>query len=415
MIVFLSDGLPTAGVTDEGEIADLVAQVNAAVSARFHVFGVGYDVNTHLLDRLAADSRGTVTYVRPGDSLETALTEFYGKVADPVLTDLEVDFEGVLVSDLYPQTLPDLFRGSSLMLVGLFQDSTESIMVRVRGWTGDERREYIYRFQMGELQNQAFVPRLWATRRVGALLDQLRTEGWRQSLEDEIRELGLGYGIVTPYTAFAIESQLAGAASAANMALYERVELNQASGRVTIDARIQNQAYQQAAQVSLANGANVVHQGRHTLAEIGGQHVDLSLLQGEKGLDGPITEEWLKHNFEPDRVVEFGSADYFALASDPEARPHLQSGRDVIFSYKGAVIAIRDQDPGSSRPGGRLPGPAAGSTTQLKAPSWAHILAEWTALPWFLRSLALLGVLWVLSWLLLAAAVFGYLARMREA
>jgi Ca-activated chloride channel family protein len=414
LIVFLSDGLPTSGITDERVILDSLASANEATSARYHAFGVGYDVNTHLLDGLVADSRGTVTYVRPNENLEMALSEFYGKVADPVLTDLEVDFQGVEVSELYPRTPPDLFVGSSLLLAGLYQDSTGSMTVRVRGWAGEERHEYAYHFRLDELQKHDFVPRLWATRRVGALLDRVRIEGWSQSLEDAIRELGLGYGIVTPYTEFAIEGQATGAASADNLALYGAAELNQASGRVTVEARLQNQAYQQAAQVSLATGANLSHYGQSSLAEIGAQQVDLALLQGREDLDEPLTGEWLEHNLRPDRTVTFGSPEYFALAAVPEIRPYLQSGRDVVFSHEGEVIAIRDQSPENSGSHAGQVSEGASTTTQGKARNRGEVLAVWTSLPWFFRGLALTGMLWLLFWLLTAAAVLGYVVRVRE-
>ena len=342
MVIFLTDGLPTAGITDEAIISRAVARTNAAANARLHVFGVGYDVNTHLLDRLAADNGGTVTYVQPGENLESALTEFYGKIAYPLLTDIEVEFEGMETSDRYPQTLPDLFQGSSLLLTGRYRASGDTAVVRVRGWAGNERREYTYRFELEEAGAHDFVPRLWATRRVGALLDWVRVDGGSQLLIDEIRELGLGYGIVTPYTTFVIEEQTEGAASAINMDLYGAEEVHKAIGRVTIQARVQNQAYQQAAQANLAVGANVGNFGRQSLAQVGAQQVDLTLLQGREDLDGPIDDRWLEVNVKVDRTIEFGSEEYFALAEEPELRPFLQSGSNVVFGYEGEVIAIRD-------------------------------------------------------------------------
>jgi Ca-activated chloride channel family protein len=344
MIVFLTDGLPTAGVSDDALIARLVAGSNARLEARLHVFGVGYDVNTHLLDRLAAENGGTVTYVQPGEDLEGVLTEFYGQVAHPVLTDLEVTFEGMETSDLHPQAMSDLFQGSSLLLAGRYRATGDTVTVRVRGRAGDERREYVYHFDPDQSGDRDFVPRLWATRRVGALLDRVRVEGETHALVDEVRELGIAYGLVTPYTSFVIEGQADGAASAANMALYERGELNQAWGQTTIQARVQNQAYQQAAQADLAAGANVVNKGRHSLAQMGSQSVDLSLLQGQKVPEGPISMEWVERNVGIDQTVDFGSEEYFALAEDPSARALLQSGPNVVFAYRGQVISVQDTE-----------------------------------------------------------------------
>ncbi len=343
IVAFLTDGLPTAGVTDEAEIARLANAANGRLEApaRLHVFGVGYDVNTHLLDRLAAGNGGTVTYVQPGENLEAVLTGFYAQIANPVLTDVQVEFEGLTTLDLYPQALPDLFQGSSLLLTGRYRTAEQIVTATVRGLAGGQVREYVYTFDLSQAGGHDFVPRLWATRRVGALLDRVRVKGESEALVAEIRELGLSYGLVTPYTTFVIAGQAAGAASAANMDLYNRSGLNDASGQITIQARVQNQAYQQADQANLANGANVVNWGRHSLAQVGTQNVDLGLLQG-RTLDGPITAEWIAANIGADRTVEFGSEEYFALARDPAARPFLQSGSNVVFSYQGQVIAVTD-------------------------------------------------------------------------
>jgi len=343
IVVFMTDGLPTAGITDEAEIIHLAGATNSRleVPARLHVFGVGYDVNTHLLDRLAADNGGTVTYVQPGENLEAILTSFYAQIANPVLTDLQIEFEGLEAVDLYPQTLPDLFQGSSLLLTGRYQATEQVVKATVRGRAGGQMREYAYRFDLSQAGVHDFVPRLWATRRVGALLDRVRVEGESDALVAEIRELGLSYGLVTPYTTFVIAGQASGAASTANMDLYNRSGLNDASGQITIQARVQNQAYQQADQANLASGANVVNWGRHSLAQIGTHNVDLGLLQG-RTLDGPITAEWISANIDADRTVEFGSEEYLTLARDPVARPFLQSGSSVVFSYQGQVIAVTD-------------------------------------------------------------------------
>jgi Ca-activated chloride channel family protein len=345
MLVFLTDGLPTAGIADEGLIARSVRRANARQESRLHVFGLGYDVNTHLLDRLAADNGGTGTYVQPGENLEAVLTRFYERIAHPVLTDVEVEFEGLEASHLYPQEMPDMFRGSSLLLSGRYRATQPTARVRVRGQAGGVEREYVYHFEIAQSGGHDFVPRLWATRRVGELLDRVRVEGESQALVDEIRQLGLSYGLVTPYTTFVIQAQVEGPASGANMSLYaNQAELNQAWGQTTVQARVQNQLYQQAAQSNLASGANVVHNGQHAVAQVSSQNIDLSLLAAQKEGDVPITPEWIDRNVKIDRYVDFGSEAYFALAGDPALRPLLQSGPNVIFAHQGQVYAVQDPE-----------------------------------------------------------------------
>jgi Ca-activated chloride channel family protein len=372
MVVFLTDGLPTAGITDESLIAQLTGQANAEIEARLHVFGVGYDVNSHLLDRLAAENGGTVTYVQPGENLEIALTAFYEGIARPVLTDIEIEFDGLQVRDVFPAETPDLFQGSSFLLTGRYQPEGDRITVRVRGRAGENLKEYVYHFELAETSERDFVPRLWATRRIGTLLDEVRVEGETAALVEEIRALGLAYGLVTPYTTFVIQGQAEGAASAENMALYGREDVNQAWGQTTIMARVQNQAYQQAAQADLAIGANVYNAGKQSLAQVGAQNVDLALLQGRAEPLEVVDSAWIADNLAIDETIIFGSEAYFALAKDPEARLYLQSGPNVIFAHQGQVIAVQEE-PGQSIQGGSEYAPKGGAAPGSQR--WGQSLA----------------------------------------
>jgi len=118
--------------------------------------------------------------------------------------------------------------------------------------------------------------------------------------------------------------------------------LNQASGQTTIQARVQNQSYQQAAQANLAAGSNVLNSSGHSLAQLSRQSIDLSLLKGRNDLNTPLDDEWIMQNIKVDRQLTFGSAEYFALAKDPATRAFLQSGVNVIFAHSGEVIAVQD-------------------------------------------------------------------------
>lgn len=349
LVVFLTDGLPTAGNMDDDRIVADIAIRNATQAARIHTFGVGYDVNTHLLDRLAAQNNGSVTYVQPGDDLAGALKTFYDQVAYPVLTDVSITWEGIDVADLYPAQLPDLFVGSSLLLTGRYQAAGDSVSVRVSGNSATGPQSFVYTFSLAEAAGNDFVPRLWATRRVGALLDEVRVNGESSALVDEIRDLGLRFGVVTPYTTYVVYAQASGAASAANMANYaDAASLNQVSGQVTVQARMQNQMYQGASQANLAQGANTLNIQNASLAQISqGEsaplNVDLSIFRAYPELtQQPVTADWVAQNVSPDRQVIFGSSEYFAMAADPDLRPFLQSGVNVIFAHGTEVIQVSD-------------------------------------------------------------------------
>jgi len=125
-IIFLTDGKPTIGATGE---ETLVSKVRREASGRIRVFtfGVGDDINTHLLDRISEETRGLRFYVRPNEDLEVKLSNFYEKIKSPILVDLKVKFgSGVRIQKLHPNNFPDLFKGDQLILFGRYTGSGET-------------------------------------------------------------------------------------------------------------------------------------------------------------------------------------------------------------------------------------------------------------------------------------------------
>lgn len=203
MVLFLTDGQPTVGETRPARILEAVGERNKA-DARLFVFGVGDDVNTMLLDRLSLDNRGVSSYVRPNEDIEAEVGGLYDKIASPVLSDLRLDIDGVKVEDLHPVTLPDLFRGSQLTVFGRYRGEGPAT-IRLRGTMRGEEQTYSYSADFPRrAREHAFVPRLWATRKVGYLLEQLRLNGHSQELVDEVVRLATRYGILTPYTSYLV-------------------------------------------------------------------------------------------------------------------------------------------------------------------------------------------------------------------
>jgi len=203
LIVFLTDGQPTIGVTEPDEILKNVSGKNTG-RVRLFVFGVGYDVNTHLLDLLAEQNRGARDYVEPDEDLELALASFYRKVSEPVLADLSLSFGDLRVYDKFPPELGDLFAGSELVVAGRYKD-VGAKAVTLTGTRRGQKEQFVYETTFpSEAQTHDFLPRLWATRKVGYLLDHIRLHGENKELKDTIVELATKYGIVTPYTAYLV-------------------------------------------------------------------------------------------------------------------------------------------------------------------------------------------------------------------
>ncbi len=205
MLIFMTDGLPTVGVTNPQRIIEN-ARAAKTGNTRLFTFGVGYDVNTALLDRLASENGGVADYVEPKEDLELKVSTFFAKVNYPVLTDLALDMGGVETDLIYPRALPDLFRGAQVALLGRYRNAGDlrDVRLKLSGKSNRQTRSFAYenlRFPVNSDDNE-FLPRLWATRRVGWLMEQIRSNGEAKELRDEVVDLGTRYGIVTPYTSY---------------------------------------------------------------------------------------------------------------------------------------------------------------------------------------------------------------------
>jgi len=209
VVIFLTDGQPTVGETNEDRIVASVAPGSsgdaAGAATRIFCFGIGNDVNTHLLDKLVERTRAASQFVLPEEDLEVKVSGFFTKIKEPLLTNLKVSWpEGVRVSKLYPSPLPDLFRGDQLVLAGRYSGSGEGD-VALEGTINGQPRRIVQRVKFPEnASGNEFIPQLWATRRVGFLLDGIRLRGESAELRDEVVDLARRYAIVTPYTSYLI-------------------------------------------------------------------------------------------------------------------------------------------------------------------------------------------------------------------
>lgn len=362
LVIFLTDGLPTNGVTDLNRI---VRDVGNAVTAnvRLFVFGVGYDVNTVLLDRLARENHGTSDYVKPEENLEERLGAFYTKVASPVLTDLRLDL-GRATQDLYPDPLPDLFAGQQLMVVGRYRNGGPTT-VTLEG-TMDGRRE---RLTFGDLtlveddRRQSYLPGLWATRRIGYLLEQLRLLGTNRDMVEEVVSLSTRYGILTPYTAFFVNEQGDVSGQAGQRAAAESLQRNLAAAPATgaagvaasDAARALQQAPVAAPRAAMGGAASTPAAppvpGRPGPATTAGTPPVSSVAEAAERLqrvadrafvlrEGVWTDTAYSPG-QPTRRVAFGSDAYFALLAErPDLAPYFALGDRVVVVLDGQAYEV---------------------------------------------------------------------------
>jgi Ca-activated chloride channel family protein len=203
VVLFLTDGLPSVGEMAPERLADR-AEARAG-RARVFAFGVGHDVNTHLLDRLGEAGRGSTQYVEPGENVERALGLLATKVRHPVLTDLEIAGAPVRLEEIYPVRIPDVFAGEELVLFGRYGSEGEG-RLRLRGTRSGGTETFAVGADFPRTTDaNGYIPRLWASRKLGHLTRQIWTEGETPGLVAEIRELALRYGLPSAYTSYLVQ------------------------------------------------------------------------------------------------------------------------------------------------------------------------------------------------------------------
>lgn len=250
-VVFLTDGRPTAGETNEMKIA-----ANATSSNEHHTriisLGVGYDVNSRLLDRITRDNHGRTEFVRPDEDIEEHVSRLYTSISSPVMTNVKVviDVEGAEtekggpVNRVYPKDTPDLFAGEQLVLVGRYRLSGAA-KITVSGKVGDRKQKLEFGAKMVKKsrdETYAFVEKLWAMRRIGEIIDEMDLNGKNQELVNELVELSTKHGIITPYTSFLADDQAPVAELASRRQLFDRANsalevLDEASGVAGLSQR----------------------------------------------------------------------------------------------------------------------------------------------------------------------------------
>ncbi|HEX8889686.1 MAG TPA: VIT and VWA domain-containing protein [Pyrinomonadaceae bacterium] len=369
MLVFMTDGLPTVGETNIGRIIEN-SHTPRVKGLRLFTFGVGYDVNTALLDKLASENGGVADYVEPKENLEIKVSNFFTKINYPVLTDLALNMGGVKTDLIYPRNLPDLFKGTQITLIGRYQndDDLKRITVALTGKAGRTPRTYSFenlRFPLKEDEND-FLPRLWATRRVGWLMEQIRTNGEQKELRDEIVDLGTRYGIVTPYTSYlAVETDPRQATGNNNFVVNgvdeDRVASRPAKTRGTSSGGFYGGAQPKDAPMTIAadaakatTGALAVQQSKRDRAQqetitiaSDNKEIPASVMRsvGNKTFylrDGVWTDSEFKDDSrQPVTTLTFGSDEYFALLQkEPHLAEYFALGERVVVVYQGRIYRV---------------------------------------------------------------------------
>jgi Ca-activated chloride channel family protein len=376
LVLFLTDGIPTVRNTSEVAIRELVEKGNEH-HRRFFTFGVGADVNAPLLDRIADATRASTTYVLPGEDVEVKVGQVYRQLYGPVLSDVKVETlsadgrpETRRVRDLIPSQIPDKFDGDSVIVLGQYVGAAP-LAFRISGDFLGRPRDFRFEFELSRATTRnAFVPRLWATRRIAYLVDQVRELGATLSsqpfgsnvavandprfkeLTDEILRLSTEFGILTEYTSFL-------ATDGANLGSWR--ELSDACGsnldskavklRAGVEAVAQGCNFNERKGAQTLNYRNDYMDEKLARVEVAtvqqvcdraffqnrGQWVDAQLIKKEQAAPAaPIV---------PDQVIEFGTPEHRKLLDEliVEGRQSAISLRgDILLQHHGKRLLVRN-------------------------------------------------------------------------
>lgn len=350
-VVFLTDGEPTIGLTAPQEILENFKRNNVA-AARVFAFGIGDKVNTVLLDALAEQSRGFSDYILAKDTLEIKVSNFYDKIASPVLTSVTLEAIGVKTSGVYPRVLPDLFKGSELVVLGRYEGSGKGEMT-LRAQAAGQAVVLSDKVEFAPSETKYdFIPRLWAQRKIAYLLDEIRQRGEAREVVDEITKLAKRYGIITPYTAYLVledQRQLAMREPSAPRLIEEG-----AMKEVGALARQDFEGAKRGVGGSAAKAAEALAGARYSVAPQAtadrySRIAEQTKIVGDKTFyfNG---KAWVDSAFEgaklPEVKIAYGSDEYFRLLQkEPAIGKYLSLGRAITVCFKGKVYVIADTAP----------------------------------------------------------------------
>ena len=187
IVVFLTDGMPTEGVTSTPVIRDNVLQANKVNASIFTIaFGEEYDYDFDFLQALSLENRGTAVYFEPTSEAAAGISGFYNTISTPLVSNLQFSYEGK-VSQTVLTGKDNLFVGSEVISLGKYDPNTASITARVYGNTRNGKHTFEHEFIAQPNDTNNFIARLWAYNTIMNRLDRMKVEGETNELVSEVR------------------------------------------------------------------------------------------------------------------------------------------------------------------------------------------------------------------------------------
>jgi len=360
LIVFITDGKPTIGETNEDILLKKIKNSNTN-NKRIFTFGIGDEINTHLLDKITELTKAYRTYIGEKEDIEVKISGFYDKVQSPVLTNLNLTFGNrIRTFQNYPNDLQDLFKGSGITVFGRYEGNGNS-QITLNGIVKGEKKSFTLNANFtNDNEEYDFIPPLWASRRIGYLLDQIRLNGEDKELVDEITQLARKHGIVTPYTSYLIMEDeefrivhnnlsndfqtlpLAPELRRQNQNNYDAMKEKSGTESVIVSEEFQG--------LNKAGNLSETQQGSDRMNYIDSEGSQRNLVRQVRNVQGRAVYQsgkfWVDSELQNLKTknkkrIQFNSDEYFKLLKEkPETAQFLALGQNVRFFYDNIFYEI---------------------------------------------------------------------------
>ncbi|MBI1367181.1 MAG: VWA domain-containing protein [Planctomycetes bacterium] len=364
LVLFLTDGLPTIGQTSEKSIRALAAEGNP-FHRRVFTFGVGTDVNSALLENIAYQTRAVTTFVLPGEDVEVKVSGVFKRLGAPILADPALRIvdanhqpNPARVRDVLPANMPDLFEGDQLVVLGQYVGE-KPVTFELSGNYLGAVRTFDFTFNLDSATTRhAFVPRLWAMRKIGVLIDAIRSSGAdpnviarggdpkMKELVDEIVRLSTEFGILTEYTAFLARDgvDLTRRDAVLNEAAgnFQQRALSRSPGLSSINQDANQQEQKAAASLKYSNTYYNDKMEKVAVSNVQQVNDKAFYLKGNRWIDAQLVNA----PEQVDEVVEFGSARFMELAqklAEEHRAGSIALKGDILMRVDGRTVLIHTQ------------------------------------------------------------------------
>ena len=346
ILVFLTDGVPTSGITDPIAIVQHVNNFSADIKGlRIFAFGVGYDVNTYILDLLTTNNNGQTYYVTEDESIETEIARLFSNISKPVLSDVHVEFfgDGVEIIDYLPNKGLTVYQDEPLKIYGRYTGSGKLTM-KLSGMLGDMPFEQAYHFDVTDDINPS-ISLLWASRQINDLVNRIRLYGETPEMKNEVIALSKQFSIPTAYTSYLVSDDAQEKDDAGGFILFNQPSTGQSVAAAPSQQTGKSNVVQ-SKQMNMMSQARQAEEAEALMMDAMEGSV-YRLIKGKRFIWNEEKQAWIDDDFQEENLItiEKYSDDYFDLISaNKELVDYLQLDGDVYLALDQTNYLFKEAD-----------------------------------------------------------------------